>query len=566
MQNNPNQEIHTDYRADDVFKPINANQLARAVHYDFVITQEMFDNYIEKNPGETDVDIGVLLCSDYAGTVQPVTTLAKAPVSIYIAANTSGYTLDFTGALIASVIDCSDFKPNGNWSSTLTKDMVSVYSSYSYKISHLAGGFNLWTTPTAYVYTDGSNAWAGICKIGTYNLTTATNIIRPDDFQLVIQGVNLGTESFTYNFSDTAPYEYANTARPSIVYADWMNGGGVTSDYIVYGRDTTTPTTLKNGLYAQLHESLTVYNTKPVLIVAHNRVSAYYALCEWGETYFKFSSVDGGTTVTVYKTGYVEWEDIQASSNGSSGKVVLADFAINGIPLVFINGTANKYASSVTYSSPSGGSWDWSKVTVSRNGLPFKTIKEDCPESRSTYLTWYNSVNTEAFKFKGATQLDYYRWGAIFAPINTDIKWTTEFSDNLCKWWTAHKELYIDADDLVEGVVYTICVHVMQLAMGTETPAHGSLSHQLFEQDLSLSYSDTLVYFVKNNTYIDPLYWGNDSMDTAGNNHSNVICNYTKQTPAYSMSTTPKGLELAEIGRAELVFVKLNGNVYVMKY
>ena len=112
MQNNPNQEIHTDYRANDIFKPVNANQLANSIHYDFVITQEMLDKYLEKHPSTTDIDVGNLIASDINGNDSSWENPVPAPVSIYIAAKTSlndPFTFMFGGRLcngVQPIVDC----------------------------------------------------------------------------------------------------------------------------------------------------------------------------------------------------------------------------------------------------------------------------------------------------------------------------------------------------------------------------------------------------------------------------------------------------------------------------
>lgn len=45
MINNPGRNIHTDYVANDVFKPKDANALAMSIPFDFVITKELVTNY-----------------------------------------------------------------------------------------------------------------------------------------------------------------------------------------------------------------------------------------------------------------------------------------------------------------------------------------------------------------------------------------------------------------------------------------------------------------------------------------------------------------------------------------
>lgn len=67
MINNPVRNIHTDYVANDVFKPKDANALAMSIPFDFVITKERVDEYREKHgyTQETWMDVGALLWEDY---------------------------------------------------------------------------------------------------------------------------------------------------------------------------------------------------------------------------------------------------------------------------------------------------------------------------------------------------------------------------------------------------------------------------------------------------------------------------------------------------------------------
>ena len=63
MINNPVRNIHTDYVANDVFKPKDANALAASVQYDYVITKERVDEYREAHElTQSDwLDVGDLL-------------------------------------------------------------------------------------------------------------------------------------------------------------------------------------------------------------------------------------------------------------------------------------------------------------------------------------------------------------------------------------------------------------------------------------------------------------------------------------------------------------------------
>lgn len=66
MINNPVRNIHTDYVANDVFKPKDANALAMSIPFDFVITKERVDEYREKHEytQEDWMDVGGLLWED----------------------------------------------------------------------------------------------------------------------------------------------------------------------------------------------------------------------------------------------------------------------------------------------------------------------------------------------------------------------------------------------------------------------------------------------------------------------------------------------------------------------
>ena len=70
MINNPARNIHTDYVANDVFKPKDANALAMSIPFDFVITKERVDEYRTKH-GYTQadsMDVGGLIWEDYDTT------------------------------------------------------------------------------------------------------------------------------------------------------------------------------------------------------------------------------------------------------------------------------------------------------------------------------------------------------------------------------------------------------------------------------------------------------------------------------------------------------------------
>ena len=155
MKNNPNQEIHTDYVANDIFKPINANRLAESIHYDFVITQEMFDKYMEKHPTSTVVEVGDLSASNSDGTdPTSYSFLAKAPVSVFIAAKIPAtVALEFTTNFITpsnnGIVDLTDFIDNGQFTVSKTDGAADIYSEYPYNVLGVSGGINFHSTPKA---------------------------------------------------------------------------------------------------------------------------------------------------------------------------------------------------------------------------------------------------------------------------------------------------------------------------------------------------------------------------------------------------------------------------------
>lgn len=570
MQNNPNQEIHTDYRADDIFKPINANRLAESIHYDFVITQEMWDKYTEKYPDDTEVDVGVLLCCNSEGVKGQTTQLAKAPVSVYIAAKVPlTHTLNFTGSFANVVVDCSDFKSNGDWSPTLTKDMINIYSAYPYKAMAIAGGLNFWSNPVAYVQLNGNNWWNGICKIGAYKLTTATNLVRPDSFQLVIDGCNVGSANFTYNFGDSSPYEYAGEARPSVVYANWMTGGGISTQYGISGQDMSSPTTVKNGLFAQMRASMVDYDTEPVLVVGHNYASARYAFCGWNSSYIRFANTDEGKTVDVYKDGSIVWKTATGtgggSSTGSVDKVILTDFDLSDLP------DSSALNSIKTY-------YKNQRSVYRTTDKQFRKVSEDIADvgSYQWYCTNYDTSKSgemNLFKFKGAVTLDWYKWNAI-SSLNaygtaTDVQ-----------WYYNTRDLYIDAESLVEGVVYEVNVHIMLLPAPTYTATFSGVTKTCMQQ---ASPCDTPTDPPNFNNGVKPQiqfwdaqgksshnnvrYWGGDTMQNT------PYCVYPSlsakvHNTAYPDTQSGTSIyQLKELASGSIQFVKLSdGFIYIMKY
>ena len=577
MLNNPNNEIHTDYRPNDIFKPVNANQLAEAIHYDFVITQEKIDNVIEAiapsrdSSGYRNVDLGELIIRELDGASAPWRgPQVKPPLNIFISGKLPSdvrLILDNRFLNDSTFIDCSDFKLNGSWNMAVTKDMINIYSAYPYAASSLPGGFNFWSTPLApLIHTNGiSNN--GVVKVGAYKTVSGatTDFEGRQGGQVIAQDCLSGSR-FTAN-----PGGYWDGYVPFVVYANWMQGGGIVANYGIVSQSpggNLTPTTSKPGLYQQIMATME-WGCEVVLIVAHAYASSRYQACGYDSDEIRFSNLDEGKVVTIHKNGSVTWKTASAGGGGGgSEKVVLSNFDITAIPLLFDDSVNTRYA----YSMKSSGTdpatnWDWARICVIRNGASFITVKEDCPDYQGSISFYYNS-KTASFKFKGATELDYYTWGAIFAPTDNTVKWETIKTDQNCRWWTPSNSLYIDYDELVDGVIYTVRVHHMLLPFGSVANPTGSTAQaNLFSQDKDGSHlPTTTVFFCKDTSFVPPNYWGSTGKGISGNT-SDVYMNLVKQAFTYdNASPSNGGNALAEIARGEMLFVKLNGSIYVMKY
>jgi len=237
----------------DVFTPTAANQIARSIPFDFVITSVMVTAYMLKHPGFTVIDIGDLIASkidgsDDAAWGSPV----QAPVRIFIdVPYTPGIQFDFSGRLIQStgtgapILDCSGFKVSGEWDATVTKDMVYVYSAYPYRVIVPVAGVNFVSTPTTYVsFQYGSPTNKGVIKVGAYATegnASNYNLGERDDIQIICEQVIQG-HPFTISPSEG---HIESGYRPALVMANWTSGAASTVlEYSLAREDT-----VKYGLY-----------------------------------------------------------------------------------------------------------------------------------------------------------------------------------------------------------------------------------------------------------------------------------------------------------------------------
>lgn len=571
MQNNPNQEIHTDYRAYDIFKPVNANQLANAIHYDFVITQEMLDKYLEKHSSATAIDVGNLIASDIDGNDSSWENPVPAPVSIYIAAKTSlddPFTLVFGGRLCSStqpIVDCGSQYDTPN-----AEDLINVYSAYPYRVETLVGGINHWSTPSTRIRLTGDNRQNGIVKIGSYKLDNPTTICRPDNFMLVIQGSSDNGLEFVYPWTlDSASNDNEipdfGVYRPSVVHTNWMSGGGVSNAYRINGEDFTNPSKIVNGLYAQIEQTIRM-GSEPSLDVYHLHSTSRYQFSGWDSSEARFSNLDAGKVVSVHKSGAITWRTAAgAVGGGDGGRVIITDLNPENVPHVKKDGSDR-----VSESLYSVG-WDWEKLLVFRGGeTDFLTVPQDTPDGYSWYAPGVNG-----FDFKGATRLDWYLWYGI-----SDYEYAAGATDPSLQWYfNSHSTMTINTDKLVEGLVYEINIDIVALPIGTytvgsdasaivvnnqATPAT-SFPQGAYPPSIQVMFYDSLS--VTQNIR----YWGDDKGGHTGWNYgvnigfhdNNTWSNYPHSTDDWD-GVNSKNLDI--LAKGKLTFVKLQGIVYIMSY
>ncbi|MBR4407794.1 MAG: hypothetical protein IKT27_05720 [Clostridia bacterium] len=531
MKNNPNQEIHTDYRANDIFKPINANRLAESIHYDFVITQEMLDKFMEQNPGYTTIGIGVLLNSNSDGTKNDTyATLAKAPVSVFIAAKTpSNIVYDFTDSFIAtssSILDISDFMENGQYTVTKTDGVVDVYSEYPYS-ANITGGVNFHSTPKAPL-TVGVVQYNGVIRIGAYKTTGSSpiNVFRNGDIKVITQELVSG-----YGFSDVLTSASQN---PSLFVADWM-GGGSSGDlgYVISDTDTEV-----FGLYGRFVESDKLGTRANLLVSSYYGISTYYR-SQANALGLIFSNAMDGVNITVHTDGTITKSSTH--NNGAIDKVILVDMHKPAIPGLVSTAT---------------------------------TIAQCISEYRSGTLSKLDSMYTasNSFDFKGATILDWYTWETIAK------EGYNEFVSN------DNDELYINADSLSEGIVYEVNVHLMNIdsrrggdsvVTSTSTEIKPVTPNEPMDVVTSVSREtfDTThrdkwaMLFCNNYGVVQPLKgWAPPSESVDASPSTKVYIKFSSFT-RYGGFDVGNRLRInhdAAIGK--VLFFKLNGYIYVLGY
>lgn len=568
MQNNPNNEIHTDYTPGGIFKSVNANQLARSVHYDFVITQEKLDAVIAAQ-GLTSgpVDMGGVIMANMDGTNNSWQgTVIKPPFSIYINAKLPSQFYFVWGSRLltdTSFIDCSDFQVDGEWDATVTKDMVNIYSAYPYRSWDLPGGFNFWSNPNAPIILTAGVSNNGVIKVGSYKseISAQRNYGERVGGQVILQESLDGNRLYIELASVSESYV------PFIVYANWMTSGGMITEYHINGDDMSVATTSIPGIYQQMRESISSWQTEPVLVVNHNQSSARYQFSGWDGSKITFSNVSEGRKVSIDTDGAVTWYSLSLGV-GTLGPVIVSDYDLTPItdPVDIDN-----YNVSPLNSIISNG---WGRTRVLHPEYAgFKTMEQ---ETGTAGRDWYYvSAPGELFDFKEATVLNWYKWHGLSAE---------DLSTNTVKWvFNPHKILYISYNDLKEGVVYEINIHIVQLPVASyEMPIDGiplamqqaipgiavtSPESEYGSPNIQIEFYDKIT----SQQYANVLcYWGSDEQEILDGSQSVVPYIQPKfhkcsNVAAFTAYTRPAET-LADIATATVRFVKLNGKIYVMEY
>ncbi len=570
MQNNPHQEIHTDYMVNDVFTPTAANQLARSIPFDFVITSEMVVAYMLKHPGQTVLDIGALIASKIDGSDDATwDSPMQAPVRIFInVPYTPGIQFDFSGRIIratetgAPILDCSGFKVSGNWDATVTKDMVYVYSAYPYRVLVPVAGVNFVSTPAAYVsFQYGNPANPGVIKVGAYATeldASVYDLANRDDIQIICEQVIQG-HPFTISPSEghvEAGY------RPALVMANWTSGAASTVlEYSLAREDT-----VKYGLYQQIEASIAL-GTKPVISENNTDFLARYTLSKQAATFFEFTNASLGHSIVLTAGGAIQRKGVVGTS--TSGKVIITDLYPDTVPHV----TKTQDVGRVSTGMYAPGSYDWQKLLIYREDTAtMSTVAADIGHTEDT--AWFYS--DRPFDFKSAHTLDWFFWYAI-----SDYEYAEGASEPTIGWYTNGRlALHVNSDTLLEGTVYEINMHNVRLPIGVSKigTAESDYNVQISpidRDDLApLGNRPTLLFVDSVGGAPDIRYWGDTTLggralgSLPNGVHAAFYAPYTMNdyVEYASNAATLFNSPLCDLAVAKVQFVKLNGAIYIMSY
>lgn len=570
MQNNPHQEIRTDYMASDVFTPTAANQLARSIPFDFVITAEMVAAYMLKHPGQSVLDIGALIASKIDGSDDATwDSPMQAPARIFInVPYTPSILFDFSGRLIRStgtgapILDCSGFKVSGNWDATVTEDMVYVYSAYPYRVVVPVPGINFVSTPATYVsFQYGSPTHRGVIKVGAYATELDASyyaLADRDDIQIICEQVIQG-HPFTISPSEG---HVESGYRPAVVLANWTSGAASTVlEYSLAREDT-----VKYGLYQQIEASIAL-GTKPVISENNTDFLARYTLSKQAATFFEFTNASLGHSIVLTALGAIQRKGVVGTS--TSGKVIITDLYPDTVP--HVTKTQDEGRVSVGMYAP--GSYDWQKLLIYREDTAtMGTVAEDIGQIGETTFFY----PARPFDFKAAHTLDWYFWYAI-----SDYEYAEGASEPTIGWYrNSRTGLYINSDTLRDGTVYEINMHNVRLPIGVSKigTAESDYNEQISPIDrdvLEPLGPRPYVFFVDSvGVYPNIRYWGDTTLGgrAAGSIPNGVYAAfYAPYTTNDYMGHASKAdtlfnSPLCDLAVAKVQFVKLNGDIYIMSY
>lgn len=570
MQNNPHQEIRTDYMVSDVFTPTAANQLARSIPFDFVITSEMVVAYMLKHPGQTVLDIGALIASKIDGSDDATwDSPVQAPVRIFInVPYTPSIRFDFSGRLIrametgAPILDCSGFKVSGNWDATVTKDMVYVYSAYPYRVVIPVAGVNFVSTPATYVsFQYGNPANRGVIKVGAYATeldASVYGLAERDDIQIICEQVIQG---HPYTISPSKGHVESGY-RPALVMANWTSGAASTVlEYSLAREDT-----VKYGLYQQVEASIAL-GTKPVILENNTDFLARYTLSKQAATFFEFTNASLGHSIVLTAGGAIQRKGVVGTS--TSGKVIITDLYPDTVPHV----TKTQDGGRVSTGMYAPGSYDWQKLLIYREGTAtMDTVATDIGHIGDT--TWFYPA--KPFDFKSAHTLDWYFWYAI-----SDYEYAEGASEPTIGWYRNNRTgLYINSDTLREGTVYEVNMHNVRLPIGvgkigTAESDYNVQISPIDRDDLEpLGYRPYVLFVDRPGVYSNIRYWGDTTLGGRASGslpdgvYAAFYAPYTVNDymEYASEADTLFNSPLCDLAVAKVQFVKLNGDIYIMSY
>jgi len=557
--------------ASDVFTPTAANQLARSVPFDYVITSDMVTAYMLQHPGQSVLDIGDLIASKIDGSDDATwDSPVQAPARIFInAPYTPSIQFDFSGRLIratetgAPILDCSGFKVSGNWDATVTKDMVYVYSAYPYRVVVPVAGVNFVSTPATYVsFQYGSPSNPGVIKVGAYATelaASAYDLGERDDIQIICEQVIQG-HPFTISPSEG---HVESGYIPAVVLANWTSGAASTVlEYSLSREDT-----VKYGLYQQVEASI-ARGTKPVISENNEDFVARYTLSKQATTFFEFTNAALGRSIVLTALGAIQRKGVVGTS--TSGKVIITDLYPDTVPHVTKTAAAEGRVSTGMYAP---GSYDWQKLLIYREGTAtMDTVATDIGEIAET--SWF--YGTKPFDFKSAHTLDWSFWYAI-----SDYEYAEGASEPTIGWYkNTRTSLFINSDTLLEGTVYEINMHNVRLPLGVSKigTAESDYNVQISpidRDDLTPLGNRPAVLFVDSTgVSSDVRYWGDTTLGgrAAGSIPNGVypafyapytVNDYMEHA---SNADTLFNSPLCDLAVAKVQFVKLNGDIYIMSY